>query len=291
MDALLRSVEMKKVQFTKMHGAGNDFILIDDRKLQFPADDHVLLAALADHHTGISCEGIILLRPSERSGDFRMMFFNPDGTEADMCGNGARCAAAFARDCGAVKGSSMTMETGAGLVDAQILGPGLVKIWVNEPSNRRYDIEVALPDGPVKGDFVNSGVPHFVVNVESPSSVDVEGLGRRLRLAEEFAPDGANVDFVRYRKPNQAFLRTYERGVEAESGACGTGAIATAIVGIEKFGMSLPMTVRTPAGFSLTVDGDYRRSKSTGLTLTGPVKKVFVGEIDLDSIDIGNEME
>ena len=282
---------MKKFQFTKMHGAANDFILIDDRRLQFPADDHVLLAALADPHTGISCEGIILIRPSYRSGDFRMLFFNPDGTEAEMCGNGARCAAAFARECGVVKGSSMTMETGAGLVDAQILGPGLVKIWVNEPSDRRYDLDVAVDGGSVRGNFVNSGVPHFIVDVESPSSVDVDGLGRKLRLADEFAPGGANVDFVRYRKPNQAFVRTYERGVEAESGACGTGAIAVAIVGIEKFGMSLPMTVRTPAGFSLTVDGDYRKSNATGLTLTGPVKKVFTGEIDLDSVDIGNEME
>ena len=282
---------MKKFQFVKMHGAANDFILIDDRKLQFPADDHVRLAAMADPRTGISCEGIILLRPSVKSGDFRMLFFNPDGTEADMCGNGARCAAAFAHACGAVKGSSMTMETGAGLVDAQILGPGLVKIWVNEPTDRRYGLEVALPGGTVKGDFVNSGVPHFVVETDSPSTVDVAGQGRALRLAAEFAPAGSNIDFVRYRKPNQAFVRTYERGVEAESGACGTGALAVAIVGIEKYGMSLPMTVRTPSGFSLTVDGDYRKSKSTGLTLTGPVKKVFSGEIDLDAIDIGNEME
>ena len=283
---------MKKFQFTKMHGAANDFILIDDRRVEFPADDHVLLAAMADPRTGISCEGIILIRPAERAGDFRMLFFNPDGTEADMCGNGARCAAAFAREIGAVKGTSMTMETGAGLVDAQILGPGLVKIWVNDPKDRRYDLSVALEDGSaVHGNFVNSGVPHFVVDVDSPATVDVNGLGRRLRLADMFAPVGTNVDFVRYRLPNQAFMRTYERGVEAESGACGTGAVAVAVVGTEKFGLSLPITVRTPSGFTLIVDGDYRRSKSTGLTLTGPVKKVFTGEVDLDSIDIGNEME
>lgn len=282
---------MRKTEFTKMHGAANDFILIDDRSGSFPADDHVLMGAIAAPRTGIACEGIILIRRPERMGDFRMCFFNPDGTAAAFCGNGARCAAAFAREIGAVKGDSMTMETDAGLVDAEILEGGNVKVWVNEPTDRRWNVTVKTADGEVHGDFVNSGVPHFVVACDDVARVDVDRLGRELRLSEEFAPDGANVDFVQYRKPNHAFMRTYERGVEAESGACGTGALAAAVVGMEKFGMTLPMTVRTSSGFTLTVDGDWRRSKSTGLTLAGPVKKVFTGEFDLDSIDIGNEME
>lgn len=282
---------MKKIEFTKMHGAGNDFILIDDRDGSFPVDDHIRMAALAAHRTGIGCEGIILVQKPLKSGDFRMSFFNPDGTEADLCGNGARCAAAFARAVGAVAQDSMTMETGAGLVDAEILEPGLVKVWMNEPKDRRYGLSVAVKEQPVVGDFVDTGVPHFVVVVPSVATVNVEHLGRELRLADAFAPAGTNVNFVQFRAPNHAVIRTYERGVEAESGACGTGAVAAAVVGVETRKMSLPMHVRTSYGFDLVVDGDWRHSKSTGFTLAGPVKTVFTGSIDLDSLDIGNEME
>ena len=277
---------MNKVRFTKMHGAGNDFVLIDDRDERFPAHDHLRLAAMASPRTGIACEGVILVQPS-KTVDFRMVFFNPDGTEADLCGNGARCVAAFAREIGAANGRSVTFETRAGLVDAEVLDAGKVKVWMPEPKNRRYGLDV---DG-VKGDFIVAGVPHFVVPCESVANVDVANLGRRLRLAAAFEPDGTNVDFVQFCPPNKAIIRTYERGVEAESGACGTGAVATAVVAVETKKMSLPVHVRTSQGYTLTVDGDWRHAKSTGFTLTGPVKKVFEGFVDLDSFDTGNEME
>lgn len=277
---------MRKVRFTKMHGAGNDFVLVDDRDETFPVHDHLRLAAFAAPRTGIGCEGVILVQPS-KSFDFRMAFFNPDGTEADLCGNGARCVAWFAREIGAAKGRSMTFETRAGLVDAEVLDNGTVRVWMPEPKNRRYGLQV----GGESGDFIVAGVPHFVVACPGVSSVDVVGRGRALRLAEAFEPEGTNVDFVQYIPPHKALMRTYERGVEAESGACGTGAVATAIVGVETKGMSLPMHIRTSEGFELTVDGDYRRARSTGITLTGPVRKVFEGEIDLDALDPAGEME
>ena len=143
----------------------------------------------------------------------------------------------------------------------------------------------------MKGDFIVAGVPHFVVPCESVAAVDVEKLGRRLRLAAAFEPNGTNVDFAQFIPPNKILLRTYERGVEAESGACGTGAVATAVVAVETKGLSLPLHVHTSQGFNLTIDGDWRCAKCTGFTLTGPVKKVFEGDLDLDSLDIGNEME
>ncbi len=281
---------MKKVHFTKMHGAGNDFVLIDDREETFPVHDHLRLAALATAHTGIACEGVILVQPS-KVADFHMAFFNPDGTEADLCGNGARCVAAFAREIGVVRSPAMTFHTRAGLVDAEIVGPGSVKVWMPEPKHRRYNLQVQLSGQAVTGDFVEAGVPHFIVQCTSVAAADVEHLGRELRLAETFAPDGTNVDFVQYIPPRKALVRTYERGVEGESGACGTGAVAVAIVGVETKGMSLPLRVRTSQGYELVVDGDWRQTKGTGFTLTGPVKKVFEGEIDLDSLDIGTEME
>ena len=281
---------MRKIAFTKMHGAGNDFVLIDDRAGTFPVHDHILLAMLATPRTGIACEGVILLQKSSVA-DFRMVFFNPDGTEADLCGNGARCVAAFAREIGVVTSPAMTFETRAGLVDAEVSPNGAVKVWMPEPKNRRYGLQVKVGDTFVAGDYVEAGVPHFIVPCESVASVDVEGLGRALRLSDAFAPNGTNVDFVQFIPAHKALIRTYERGVEAESGACGTGAVATAVVAVETKKMSLPVHVRTSQGYTLTVDGDWRHAKSTGFTLTGPVKKVFEGVVDLDSFDTGNEME
>ena len=281
---------MRKLAFTKMHGAGNDFVLIDDRAETFPVHDHLLLAMLAAPRTGIACEGVILLQKSSVA-DFRMVFFNPDGTEADLCGNGARCVAAFAREIGVVASPAMTFETRAGLVDAEVSLSGAVKVWMPEPKNRRYGLQVKVGDAFVSGDYVEAGVPHFIVPCENIASVDVEGLGRALRLSDAFAPNGTNVDFVQFIPAHKALIRTYERGVEAESGACGTGAVATAVVAVETKKMSLPIHVRTVQGYTLTVDGDWRHAKSTGFTLTGPVKKVFEGIVDLDSFDTGNEME
>ncbi len=281
---------MRRIAFTKMHGAGNDFVLIDDRAETFPVHDHILLAMLAAPRTGVACEGVILLQKSPVA-DFRMVFFNPDGTEADLCGNGARCVAAFAKEIGLVRSSAMTFETRAGLVDAELAENGCVKVWMPEPKSRRYDMHVQLDGQTVAGDYVEAGVPHFVVSCDKVSTVDVERLGRELRLSDAFAPNGTNVDFVQFMPPSRALMRTYERGVEAESGACGTGAMAVAVVGGETKGMSLPLHVRTSQGYDLVIEGDWRRAKGTGFTLMGPVKKVFEGEIDLDSLDIGTEME
>ncbi len=274
---------MTTVRFTKMHGAGNDFVLVDDRDETFP-ERGSLIAAMAADHTGIGCEGVILVRKSSKA-DFRMTFYNPDGTEAELCGNGARCVAAFARRIGAVKSSSMTFETGAGLVDAEIIDDSLVKVWMPEPKDRRYGLSVECCGNAAAGDFLVVGVPHFIVPVDNVAKVDVPKEGRALRLAGEFSPNGTNVDFVQFIPPSKAVIRTYERGVEAESGACGTGAVATAVAGVEAHGMSLPMHIRSSQGYDLVVEGDYRRSQGTGFTLTGPVRTVYEGEIDLDLLD------
>ena len=274
---------MTTVHFTKMHGAGNDFVLVDDRDETFP-ERGSLIAAMAADHTGIGCEGVILVRRSDKA-DFRMTFYNPDGTEAELCGNGARCVAAFARRIGAVKSNSMTFETGAGLVDAEIIDDSLVKVWMPEPKDRRYGLDVECCGDTAGGDFLVVGVPHFIVPVENVAKVDVPREGRALRLAGEFSPNGTNVDFVQFIPPSKAVIRTYERGVEAESGACGTGAVATAVAGVEAHGMSLPMHIRSSQGYDLVVEGDYRRSQGTGFTLTGPVRTVYEGEIDLDLLD------
>ena len=277
-----------KIRFTKMHGAGNDFVLIDDRTGTVPWEDHFLMAALASRRTGIGSEGVILLQHSDKA-DFRMRFLNPDGTEVDMCGNGSRCAAAFGHSVGAC-GKALTMETMCGLLDAQLTDKG-VCVWMPEPTKKSYGIEIKVGDETVRGDFINTGVPHFVVQVPNISTVDIQELGRAVRLHPAFAPEGTNVDFVSFRAPNRMTMRTYERGVEAESGACGTGAVACAVVAVETLQFTLPAKVKTSSGYDLVIDGDWRHHKCTGLTLTGPVKFVFTGEIDLNDIDMGGEID
>ena len=263
-----------KIKFTKMHGAGNDFVMIDDREGVVP-EDFRRIAAMAAHRTGVGCEGVILVQKSA-SADFKMRFFNPDGSEAALCGNGARCVAAFARSIGAFSGKMTCFETLAGLVDAEIVDEKRVKVWMPQPKT-------------IRDDFVDSGVPHRIVPVDNPAKVDVDGEGRRIRLSEEFAPEGTNVDFVSYRPPHRLSMRTYERGVEAETGACGTGAVAAAVAGVALHGMSFPVQVRTHGGYELVVDGEYDGKSFDAVTLTGPVKKVFEGEIDWDSLDIVTE--
>jgi diaminopimelate epimerase len=271
-----------KLNFVKMHGAGNDFVMIDDRESRAPWQDHLLMAALASRRTGIGSEGIILIQPSTRA-DFRMRFINPDGGEADRCGNGARCDAAFAHVIGVAK-RAMTMETRCGLVDAELTDAG-VRVWMPEPDKRRYNLRLRLPDGrAVTAHYINTGVPHVVVATPDAGQVDVAADGRALRLHTAFAPEGANANFVTLRPPNRLSMRTFERGVEAESGACGTGAVACAIVAVETAGFTLPVRVRTAVGDELIVDGDWRGGQCTGLTLTGPAKEVFRGVIELDDL-------
>lgn len=271
------------LHFTKMHGAANDFIMIDDREGKVPWEDYVLMSLLAARRTGVGSEGIILIQESSRA-DFRMRFLNPDGTEVDMCGNGSRCAALFAHSIGAAR-RSMTMETSCGLLDAELTENG-VKVWMPEPSSRSYGMVIHVGDQRLEGDYINTGVPHFVIQVDDLRTVDLPAIGRAIRLHPVFAPEGVNVDFVTARAPNRIAMRTYERGVEGESGACGTGAVAAAIAMVEAHGGTLPMRIKTSGGFELFVDGDWRNRKCTGITLTGPAKVVYEGSVDLDTLDM-----
>ena len=266
---------MREISFVKMHGAGNDFILVDDRDGSFPADDYMRLAAMSARRSGIGCEGVILVQASDRA-DFKMRFFNPDGSEAEMCGNGARCVAAFARAIGAAKSDRMRFETVAGDVEAEILDESLVRIAMPPPKD-------------FADDFVVAGVPHCIVPVENLSKADVEGEGRRIRLSQRFAPNGTNVDFVVYRQPDCVAMRTYERGVEAETGACGTGAVASAVIGVRDYGLEFPVRVKTAKGYELVVDGKFDGEEFSDITLTGPVKKAFEGKLDWDSLDVDAE--
>jgi len=274
------------ISFTKMHGAGNDFIVIDDRHERFPDHDAAFVRQIAGRRTGIGCEGVIILRPAlnDAECDYRMIFLNPDGSRASMCGNATRCLALFAFDNG-TGGRVQRIGTDAGVVIAEILtasaGFGSVCVQMPPPHGRRESVRVALPNGRgVDCFYVDTGVPHAVVFVDDVTAIDVAVDGRAIRTAEAFAPAGTNVDFVQIVQDGPALVRTYERGVEAESGACGTGAAAVGVAMAESRRQSLPVSLQFSSGEILVVNGQMNASGlCDGVRLTGPARKVFEGRL------------
>jgi diaminopimelate epimerase len=259
-----------QIPFWKMHGAGNDFILVDDRTMAFPVRDIAFIARLCQRHHGIGSEGLLLIQPSA-SADFRMRFFNPDGSEADLCGNGARCIARLAHEIG-VAPNDMRIETGAGPVRAEIL-PSLVRLHLPPPQDWRLNLSIVWKTREIPLHFVNSGVPHAICVVDDLSAVAVPALGRHIRHHALFAPAGTNADFIQITGDDSLAIRTYERGVEAETLACGTGIAAAALVA-EKLGLvRAPVKVKTAGDDALEVG-------FAPLTLTGPAEHVFRGEVD-----------
>jgi diaminopimelate epimerase len=266
-----------KIPFTKMHGAGNDFIVVDDRERTFPLNDAAFVISIAARRTGIGCDGILLIQPSGVA-DFRMRFMNPDGGEVDMCGNGARCIARKAFDLG-VAPSKMNFETGAGMVTAEIMEPGeeaggtpAVRIALTDPTDLKLDLAVDL-EWPL--DFVNTGVPHAVAWVDDLQALDLPKVGRRVREHALFSPDGTNANFAKVEADGSLSVRTYERGVEAETLACGTGAAAVAVIAVKRDWVSLPVTVHCAGGFDLVIDSVHGRT-----TLAGGAATIFEGVVE-----------
>lgn len=260
-----------------MHGAGNDFILVDDRALTFPAGDRAWLAGMAHRRTGVGSDGFLLLQPSSQA-DFRMRFFNPDGGEADMCGNGARCAARLAYDLGAA-GADMRIETGAGLLRAEIRGPNVL-LHMTAPHDWRLGRALTVDGRTFAYGFVNSGVPHTVIETPDLEQADVQGLGARIRRHADFAPAGTNVNFIRVIGPRALRIRTYERGVEAETLACGTGIVAAALVAGRLGRVTPPVRVTSAGGDELEVAYTLTAGGADRVTLLGPAVHVFQGRLE-----------
>jgi diaminopimelate epimerase len=266
------------LRFTKMNGAGNDFILIDNRAGNVRLD-RSQIARLCDRHRGIGADGILLLEKSSNRADFRMRYFNADGGEAEMCGNGARCFARFANKvAGAQKKNSF--ETPAGVIAAELVGD-LVTLQMTEPTDLRTNMKL-----PVTGDgktvhFINSGVPHVVIPVSRVDDVDVRREGSAVRYHKMFSPNGANVNFIEKRGPNKMAVRTYERGVEDETLACGTGVVASALIFATIENANGPITVIARGGDELQVGFEKSDNQFHNVTLTGPAEFVFEGSIEI----------
>src|SRR5438132_978780 len=210
------------LRFTKMNGAGNDFVIVDNRDGNL-ALDREAIARLCDRHRGIGADGLLAVEPAQNGADFRMRYYNADGGEAEMCGNGARCFARFAQKLTG-KHDAVSFETIAGKITAEFIGD-YVRLAMSEPQDLQLNQELDLKLENVVVHSVNTGVPHAVVVVEDLENVAVARLGAAIRYHDHFAPKGTNVNFVKQLDAQTIAIRTYERGVEGETLAGGTGVV------------------------------------------------------------------
>ncbi len=265
------------LQFAKMSGAGNDFIVIDDRENSVGEDARELAKQLCRRRLSIGADGLILVIPSSRC-DFRMRYFNADGSEADMCGNGGRCLARFAREHD-IAGSEMCFESRSGTHEATIVDETDVKLAMMDPRALLLSFEIGLKGEQFIVHRVNTGVPHAVLEVEELNEYPVVDVGRAIREHRRFLPEGTNVDFVEQQGPREISLRTYERGVEDETLACGTGAVAAAVVMAALGKIQPPVSIRTRGGFTLVVGFFMSDLGFCDVSLTGDARTVYEGEI------------
>ena len=272
---------MEPITFFKMSGSGNDFIIVDNRR------EVVENSGLSDfinricrRKMSVGADGFILIEPSDKA-DFKWRFFNSDGSNAEMCGNGARCAARFAYVNG-ISGKNLSFETEAGVVSAEVK-EDRAKVKMPDPGELRLAYNIDLKNGPVKVSSVNTGVPHVVVMNETINDINVYNLGREIRFHETFAPAGTNVNFICLQKQGQLAIRTYERGVENETLACGTGSIAAALVTSSETNWQSPINLITRSGESLTIyftkDGDTFKN----VYLEGDARIIYSAQLGEDA--------
>jgi len=271
-------ISMDQVAFVKMSASGNDFILIDHRLGGL--DESVLnrfIAGVCRRRLSVGADGVILIESSP-TADFRWRFFNADGSGADMCGNGARCAARFAHRQG-ICGKDLRFETGAGLVAAQVNGMQ-VKVRMPDPHSLEREMSIAVSGTTLTVNRINTGVPHVVVVASAIDDVDLPALGREIRYHPQFAPDGANVNFICIDPRNGGIaIRTYERGVEGETMSCGTGAVAGALIAAERFGFASPVPVRTHSGETLSVSFQSHDGRFHDVFQEGEARFIYSGAL------------
>lgn len=273
----------EKIKFTKAVATGNDFIIVESRQLGVRVTGNgvrgkkylpELARRLCDRKYAIGADGLLVMEPSGKA-DFRMRIFNPDGSEAEMCGNGSRCIALYAAKNGIAKGN-MTIDTTAGILNAAVKGD-VVKVALTEPRDIKWNLCLTIEKCPYKLNFINTGVPHVVHFVDDLEKVDVKDLGSHIRHHGEFSPSGTNADFVKVVDARNIKVRTYERGVEDETLACGTGSVAAAIIAAESEKMASPVTVETRSGEKLKVYFDIIDGNFRNVYLEGKAKLVYEG--------------
>src|SRR5437899_133303 len=267
------------LEFTKMNGAGNDFVLVDNRaqKLKLSRDQ---IVRLCDRHRGVGADGVMILVPcASGKADWAWEFYNSDSSTGEMCGNGARCFARFVKRRTNLN-RDFTFETAAGVIAAKFEGH---KVTVNltAPKDLRLNERVQLSVGPQTLHSLNTGVPHAVLFVPDADKAMVQQLGPEIRRHPHFAPRGTNVNFVQLLGPNHIRVRTFERGVEGETLACGTGVTASALVSARVHKFVSPVKVQVQGGDQLEVSFSDQNGGFENVTLSGPAEFVFEGRMEI----------
>lgn len=271
---------MSTIEFTKMVAAGNDFVLVDNRgkKTEKKIGNFSRFAKMVcERKHSVGADGLLLLENSKKA-DIAMRIFNPDGSEVTMCGNGSRCLAYYAARKKITK-NKLSIETKAGILKGEVK-KDTVKIEMMQPEHLKSRFSIDVYDETFEVDFVNTGVPHVVYFVEDLDKFDVKRFGKEIRYHKEFAAEGTNANFVKVNDRHNISIRTYERGVEDETFACGTGAVASSIVAAELHSTESPVRVKTTGGEVLTVHFKKRDDKYKEVFLEGEVKLVYEGRVD-----------
>ena len=268
------------LEFTKMSGAGNDFVFIDNRAQKISLTGKQI-AQLGHRHFGIGFDGLGLLIPcASGKADWAWRFYNSDGSEAEMCGNGSRCFARYIQRLTGAK-DGLTFETLAGVITAKFLPGKRVTVNLTSPKGLRLNETVQLSTGPATVHFLNTGVEHAVIFVPDVEKTLINVTGSEIRYHKHFAPKGTNANFVQILGPNHIRVRTYERGVEGETLACGTGVTASSLITSKIHNFKSPIKVQVQGGDELEVSFDTNGDQFSNVCLTGPGEFVFEGKIEV----------
>ena len=265
--------------FTKMNGAGNDFVILDNRDLAYSLSKEQI-AHICDRHRGIGADGLLAAEPCEGDADFRFRYYNADGGEAEMCGNGARCFGRFTASLLPEETDEVSFETIAGQLSAKLIGDN-VEVAMSDPFDLAPELKIEIEGLSTPIHSVNTGVPHTVTFVNDLATLDVVKAGASIRYHEHFSPAGTNVNFAQVIEPGHIAIRTYERGVEDETLACGTGMVACALYHHLITGASSPIKVDVKGGETLEIGFEKSGDDFVEVTLTGPAEVTFTGEIEI----------
>ena len=284
---------MEKIYFTKMSGAGNDFIIIDEKQMQdkqigFSLNSEII-SKLCDRRNGIGADGVITISDLDNY-DFKMDYYNADGSTKTLCGNGARCAIKFAQGSKRLKNGKASFVANDGVYSGEILGSEKVKFNLNEPKNIISNLRIDAAGQNINYYFVDTGSPHVIIKIEdilknplnkssfytNINELPVVEIGREIRYHNNFLPGGTNVNFIKIIE-NKIAIRTYERGVEDETLACGTGSAASAVIAVLFNNMKLPVVLLTKGGEELIVDFKVEDNSIKCLSLSGPAKIIYTG--------------
>ncbi|GMU96660.1 diaminopimelate epimerase [Ignavibacterium album] len=282
---------MNEIYFYKLTGAGNDFVFIDKKQNPDLSLTPLQIRKICDRRFGIGADGVIIVQDIENY-DFEMLYFNADGSSGSLCANGARCAVWFAEKTKRLKNRKAKFISNSIEYSGEVIKDELIRFLLNPPSKTKFNFRIKVADQLIKADFLDTGSPHVVIDIsdvlEKPGDMSsnfkminefpVYQLGKEIRYHQDFSPSGTNVNFYMIEN-DKIFIRTYERGVEDETLACGTGSVATAISAFFNKKISPPISLITWGGETLIVNFDVEKQKVSNVTLTGPAKFVFEGKI------------